>query len=235
MTIKQQDILPSSETYEKEYHHFPWKTIINKSIYFVVKNAPKNGKVLDLMCGTGYILNKIKQQRPDLELIGIDISSEFISFAKKNYAGIDFIEQNALDWNSNNEFDIIVCTGGIHHIKYNKQELITEKISKALKKNGKAIFADPFISDYSNEEERKLKAVELGSEYIKATLKTNPTQDVLNASIDIMRNDVLGLEYKTSLKKLKPVYKKYFSKIEIIKTWPEEETEYGDYLIITTM
>ena len=94
------------------------------------------------------------------------------------------------------------------------------------------IVSIPFISDYSNEEERKLKAVEHGSEYIKATIETNPKKDVLNASINIMRNDVLGLEYKTSLKKLKPIYEKCFSEITITKTWPDKETEYGDYIIL---
>ena len=222
-------ILPSSETYEKEYVHFPWKSVVEKSIKFAVKNTPKNGKVLDLMCGTGYILSKIREQRPDLELVGIDNNKEFLKYAKK-YSKIKFECKNVLQWEPKIKFDLIICTGGIHHIPYGKQKTVIKKIVKALK--GKAFIADPFVRNYNTEEERKIAAAELGVEYVKATIKTKPDKDVLNASIDIMRNDVLGLEYKSSIKKMLPVYQKSFDKVKLIKTWPKRKSEYGDYILI---
>jgi 2-polyprenyl-3-methyl-5-hydroxy-6-metoxy-1,4-benzoquinol methylase len=230
--MEQKDILPNPETYEKEYHHFPWKSTINEVIKISTEKINENSKLLDLMCGTGYILGKIKELKSNANLKGINVNKEFIDYAKKNYSGIDFEEKDIFDWEEKEKYNLIICTGGIHHIKYKKQEEIIKKIYFSLKEKGLALIADPFISDYYSEEERKLNAVELGSEYIKATIKTNPNKEVLNASIDIMRNDVLGLEFKTSLNKLVPIYKKYFSKVEIIKKWPQIKSEYGDYLFI---
>jgi hypothetical protein len=110
--------------------------------------------------------------------------------------------------------------------------LFIEKISKSLKEDGFCIVADPYTDDYSNENERKLAASKLGYEYITATIKNRADEDIVKATIDILHNDVMGFEFKTSLKKLEPVFHKFFRKVDITKTWPQEDSEYGDYFIV---
>lgn len=224
--------LPTSEIYKQEFKYMPWGFLINKILAIIEKEAPVKGTLLDLMCGPGYLLNKIAKRRNDLILEGIDISEEFINYAKNNYSDINFQIVDSLLWKPTKKYDVILCTGGIHHLPYDKQNLFLKKIPPALNTNGFAIFADPYVNDYANELERKMAAAKLGYEYIIASIKNGATDDITKATIDILYNDVMGFEYKTSIKKLEPSFRKLFKHVEIIKTWPESESEFGDYYIM---
>ncbi|MDD5725785.1 MAG: methyltransferase domain-containing protein [Patescibacteria group bacterium] len=224
--------LPKSEVYEQEFEYMPWGILIEKVLAIIQKEATENGRVLDLMCGPGYLLGEIAKRRDDLTLEGIDICGEFINFAQNKYPNISFQEADVLSWKPTNKYDVILCTGGIHHLPYDKQELFLEKLPATLNPNGFVVFADPYVDDYSNESERKQAAAKLGYEYMLATIKNGAPDDVTKATIDILYNDVMGFEYKTSLKKLEPVFRKLFPQLEIEKTWPESDSEFGDYYII---
>lgn len=224
--------LPESEVYEQEFEFMPWGILIDKILGIIQKKAAKGGEVLDLMCGPGYLLGEIAKRRSDLILEGVDISSEFIRHAKQKYPKISFQVADVLAWNPTKKYDLILCTGGIHHLPYDKQALFLGKIPEFLNSTGFAIFADPYVDDFSNESERKEAAAKLGYEYITATMKNGATDEIIKATIDILYNDVMGFEYKTSLKKIGPVFKKLFPKVEINKTWPKSKSEYGDYYIV---
>lgn len=57
-----------------------------------LRNLSKvKGRVLDLGCGMGGIAKAIKHYRPDLEVIGCDVSKKAISYARKNPEGVEFI------------------------------------------------------------------------------------------------------------------------------------------------
>lgn len=224
--------LPKSEIYEQEFKYMPWGVLIDKILAVIQREATQNGKVLDLMCGPGYLLGEIEKRRSDLALEGADISEEFIHFAQSKYPKISFQVADALLWNPTKKYDVILCTGGIHHLPYDKQAPFLEKIPVALNSNGFVIFADPYVNDYSNELERKQMAAKLGYEYMIATIKNGASDDIIKATVDILYNDVMGFEYKTSIKKLEPIFKKLFPQLEMKKTWPESNSKYGDYYII---
>lgn len=224
--------LPKSEVYEQEFEFMPWGTLIDKILDTIQNEAPKNGSVLDLMCGPGYLLGEIAKRRPDLILEGADISDEFIQHAQRKYPNISFQVANVLSWSPSKKYDVILCTGGIHHLPYDRQAPFLETIPALLNPNGFAVFADPYVDDFSNELERKQSAAKLGYEYMIATMKNGAPDEIVKATVDILYNDVMGFEYKTSLKKLEPVFRKLFSDVEIDKTWPESKSEYGDYIIL---
>jgi len=113
-----------------------------------------------------------------------------------------------------------------------KQEPFLEMIPSLLKSNGFAIFADPYIDNYTNETERRLAGAKLGYEYLVATINNVAPDSVISAAVDVLYNDVMGFEYKTSVKKLESMLRKLFSELEVHKTRPEEKSEYGDYYII---
>lgn len=224
--------LPIAEVYEKEFKYFPWGKLVKEVQEYVVSNAPKDGKLLDILCGPGYLLGQLKKERVDLKCTGVDLEPEYIEHAQKTYSGIDFVPADAFTWKSDETYDVVLCTAGVHHLEYEKQEGFIKKLSNLLKDDGLAIIADPYIDDYSNEEERKVSASKLGYEYIKATIENNAPEDLVKAAIGILSNDVLGVEFKSSIKKMKPIYEKHFGSVEMYKTWPEVESEYGDYYFI---
>lgn len=224
--------LPRSEVYEQEFAFMPWGILIEKILAIIQKEAPQQGSVLDLLCGPGYLLGEIAKRRPDLILEGVDISDEFIQYARGKYPKITFETADVLSWTASIKYDVVLCTAGIHHLPYERQVSFLETISTILNQDGFAIFADPYVDGFSNELERKQSAAKLGYEYMLATIKKSAPNEVVKATVDILYNDVMGFEYKTSIKKLEPVFRKLFSHVEIHKTWPDIQSEYGDYYIV---
>ncbi len=218
--------------YEEEFVFMPWKNLIDRILDLIEKKLPENSNVLDLMCGPGYLLGQICQRRGDLRVKGLDIQEEFIEYAQKKYPAASFQVADVLSWQTNEKYDLVVCTAGIHHLAYERQEFLVKKVSQLLKLDSFCIFADPYVDDFSNEKERKRAVAKLGYEYLLATIENDAPDEVIEATVGILRNDMTGFERKTSLKKIKPVFEKIFSSIEVNKTWPETESEYGDYYII---
>jgi 2-polyprenyl-3-methyl-5-hydroxy-6-metoxy-1,4-benzoquinol methylase len=227
--------LPPSEVYEQEFKYMPWGVLIDEIVAYVTKNTPEGGEVLDLMCGPGHLANKIYEARPDLTVHGLDIDERFISHARARYHDRwkNFVVSDVFDWKPTSwRHDVILCTGGIHHISYDRQEEVVAKIASGLDAGGFAICADPYIDDYTNETERQLAAAKLGHEYLTATIRNGATPDIVRATAQLIENDVCGVEFKTSVKKMRPVFEKHFLQIQERKTWPAQESEYGDYLFI---
>ena len=223
---------PISNVYEDLSIYSPWNLTLNNVLNFIKQNSQAKSKVLDLMCGTGFLLNKIKTERPDLALYGIDSNEDFISFAKKNYPNIEFSVKDVFNIVEDFKFDTIICTGGTHHLKDEMKLSFLNLIKKSLNPNGVAIIADPYIADFTNESERKLAAAQLGYEYLLYAINKQANIEVIKECIEIMKNDILYLEYKSSLSKFKPIVEKVFSEIELVKSWPESKSEFGDYYFI---
>jgi 2-polyprenyl-3-methyl-5-hydroxy-6-metoxy-1,4-benzoquinol methylase len=223
---------PISKVYEDLSIYSPWNLTLNNVLNFIKQNSQAKSKVLDLMCGTGFLLNRIKIERPDLALYGFDSNKDFISFATKSYPNIEFSEKDVFNMVEDIKFDIIICTGGTHHLEDEKKMSFLNLIKKSLNPDGVAIIADPYIADFTNESERKLAAAELGYEYLLYAINKQANIEVIKECIEIMKNDILFIEYKSSISKFKPILEEVFSDIKFIKSWPENKSEFGDYYFI---
>ena len=224
--------LPTAQTYQKEVDYMPWGILISEVIDYVIKNVPTGGKVLDLLCGTGYLLGELQKKRPDIKYAGVDLEKEYIDYASKIYPEIMFKTENAISWHSDQKFDAVLCTGGLHHIPYKSQKEFINKISTLTQKSGFAIIGDPYIDSYSNEKERKIAAAKLGYEYLVATIKNGASDDVINAAVSLIENDVCLVEYKDSIDRIVPYFDEAFKIVKKHKTWPPEDTQYGDYYFV---
>lgn len=224
--------LPTPEVYQKEVQYMPWGVLIAEIEKYIIDIVPQNGTVLDLLCGTGYLLGELQKKRPDILFTGVDLENEFIDYAQRQYPSISFHVADALLWENTQKFDAVLCTGGLHHIPYEKQKGFVHKLSTFVKNDGFAIVADPYIDHYENEQERKLAAAKLGYEYLTATIQNGAPDDVIAATASLIQNDVFAVEFKSSMKKTEPFFEEYFDKVIVHKTWPGSETEYGDYYFI---
>ena len=223
---------PKPEIYEQFFEFTPWGILIDKVISIILNEVPQNSTVLDIMCGTGYLLNEVNKRRNDLILEGLDLNNDFIKYAEHKYSSISFHVADIVAWETPKTYDLVLCTGGLHHLSPDKREIVLNKISHLLKAEGLAIFADPYIDDFTSESERKQAAAKIGYEYLRSALLKGPTNEIIEATIEILQNDVLELEFKTSLIKMIPVFHKYFKQVQANKTWQENESEFGDYYII---
>lgn len=105
-----------------------WDCVIN-----FLKNIKFDEKVLELGCGNGKNIYDIKDQS-----IGVDICPELCNICKEK--GINIIESDILDFNTEDKFDYILCIAVIHHLNNLKDRIkLIKKIKSLLKENGKAI------------------------------------------------------------------------------------------------
>ena len=111
-------------------------------------------KVLDLCCGTGYLLEYLNQKIDLKEYTGIDIDSSSIRIAKKYFKkkklkvekyefvkkDISLSKKDQLNFKKD-KFDLVFFLDGIEHIKQDKKAL--EFAYKNLHKDGLLILSTP--------------------------------------------------------------------------------------------
>ncbi len=227
--------LPSPDVYEQEYTFLPWGKLIGTIVVQLQKHVPRDGKVLDLMCGTGFLLRQLQERRPDLRLSGIDLDSEYLKYARANTPNTTFTQLDVLTGLSKYkgaQFDVVTCTAGIHHVPDEDQERIVRHIHRLVRGGGYALIADPYIGEFTDERQRMVAGAELGYHYLVEAIKRGASRAVVDAAIGVLRNDVMQIEWKTSHKRQFALLKKVFGTVKFKKTWPDHSSDYGDYYYI---
>lgn len=101
-------------------------------------------KMLDIGCGTAEILHYIPD---DVDYTGYDISQEYIAAAKEKFDGrkVTFYNQqfgaNEMDFSE--KYDLVYCSGLLHHIEDYEAEKLFSDVNKVLKEGGRFVSADP--------------------------------------------------------------------------------------------
>ena len=108
----------------------------------------KEGIILDLGTGPGYLPVEILQRSPAIRIVGVDLSQKLIHKANANVikAGVServsFEVGNAAKLSYNDDsFDMVISTGMLHSLK-NPVNVLME-INRVLKKGGEAWIYDP--------------------------------------------------------------------------------------------
>jgi 2-polyprenyl-3-methyl-5-hydroxy-6-metoxy-1,4-benzoquinol methylase len=228
--------LPEALIYEEGLKYWPYRVSLQMVLDYIVAHAPQKASLLDVMCGPGCLLGQIAQKRGDLSLKGVDIDERYVSYGSETYPGVSFEQHDVLDWFPGPRFDVVVCTGAVHHIRYEEQEMALASIASMVKpRSGLVIISDCYVDDYSNETERKLAAAKLGYEYLTETIRNGASDKVVGWTADILSNDVLMHEFKPSLAKRLAMLNMCFNKVTTFKPWPTVESGYGDYVHICSV
>lgn len=116
-------------------------------VNFFKKKLKKNAKILDLGCGPGYF--SLELARAGFNVVGVDISKGAISTAKKTMLNLNRNKRLKLSYICSNlsklkfkeEFDGVLCSGFLHHIKnVNK---LSAQIKKSMKKKSYLLIYEP--------------------------------------------------------------------------------------------
>lgn len=225
-------------------------TALETSIFQAVTNEIKNhlgfGKtlILDLCCGTG-LLPQMLIGIKNIKYIGVDINKKFLESAQKktkNHDNFEYILQNAIKYEADLKFDIVILTSAYHHVENKLKIPLLQKIHKLLKKNGILIIYEKAIGPYKNEEEFKRSNKEFylkRIEYLKETENKRLSKKQYNALMNICALSASAEEeYKVDYNYIINNFNKAgFSIIKEIKIWPKENLfqndKIGDFIFIT--
>lgn len=123
--------------------------------------------VLDIGCGTGNLCGELSDK---IDVIGIDKSTEMISFAKEKYNNMKFTLGDFLDKPfRKNDVDVVVTTYAFHSLTDDQKKEAIKYMLQYIKDDGKIIIGD-FM--FLNEEKR---------EKCKSKLLSDGRQDLWDA------------------------------------------------------
>ncbi|MBO7246383.1 MAG: class I SAM-dependent methyltransferase [Clostridia bacterium] len=110
-----------------------------KKIVLPLLEKNNNMKILDIGCGTGQLAKEISDEYPFVDYLGIDVTKNMISLAKKSNDGkkVRFINTSVDDFICDERFDIIICTHAFPYFP-NKEKAMS-KMYKLCKEGGKVI------------------------------------------------------------------------------------------------
>lgn len=170
--------------FEKKYHDVEtnhwWFKSRRKYLIDLLKNAPKDSKILDIGCSSGVFLKDLENIGFDSNnLFGIDISEKAILNSKKNGLTNTFV-MDAQNITLDERFDIIVASDCLEHLENDIKALNNWK--NLLKSNGKLyVFVPAFMSLWSYHDEINMHF----RRYTKNELRTkieNENFEIIKAS-----------------------------------------------------
>lgn len=114
------------------------------------QDAPPIARALDLCCGTGAAMLALRPLCTE-EIVGVDLSEGMLAMARRGLeqqqqesatalAPFDLIQQDALQIDFEEAFDVITCCGAFGHIMPPDQDRFVERIHRALVPGGRFIF-----------------------------------------------------------------------------------------------
>lgn len=134
-------LTPCYEAFVRPYMGRIWKKIVTEA----AKRSPKEGSVLDLGCGPGSILRRLRMLRPDLILIGTDIDPAIIRIARRKAKemSIDYVvatidEQDLPD----RSVDCALSSLMFHHLSPETKQAALREARRILKPGGVFLLCD---------------------------------------------------------------------------------------------
>lgn len=194
-----------------------------KNIYNIIYGInPKAKKILDVACGTGYLLKYFRGL--GFKVTGVDLSKEMLNIASKRVPGAKLYQQDMARLNVDDTFDVITCVfDSINHLLgFNNWKNFFWLSYNHLSNKGIFIFDMNTISKLE-----KLSKAKTTTKFIKnkiLSIKVEKDSDsIFNWNIKILnKNDKICIckenikETSFKLKKVEGYLKNIFK--EVIKT-----------------
>ena len=163
--------MKSTEEIEKFYDSYQFKFRPNVRHYVIINKLVEAGlnsksRVLEIGCGNGSLTKLIAPKVKSGKITALDISSESINTAKRNlsqYKNIDFVIGDVSQVNISEQYDLILLSDVLEHIRLEFHDSLFQKISELLDSNGIVFINIPepkFLEWVTAHEPEKLQVVD---------------------------------------------------------------------------
>ncbi len=93
-------------------------------------------RVLDAACGPGNVSRYLMAQRPDIDLLGIDLAPRMVELARAAVPNARFEVYDCRNLAQLGRFDGIICAFGLPYLSRADAETLVQSTAKALEPNG---------------------------------------------------------------------------------------------------
>jgi SAM-dependent methyltransferase len=105
------------------------------------RSFPDAATFLEIGCGTGFVLRGMRNELPNLELNGAELSPDALEIARQRLPGVRLLELDALAMKFDGAFDVVGAFDVLEHVE--DDEGAFREIARAMKSRGGAIFTVP--------------------------------------------------------------------------------------------
>ncbi len=139
------------------------KVALEKNYAPFDKLLPKQGKILDLGCGYGFLAQMLEMRSEERNVFGMDYDVEKITVAQyaREKENVSFSAGNALEF-TGNDYDAIVMSDLLHYLPKESQQALLQRSVEALSENGMLVLRDG-DSDLSERKQQGTKLTEFFS------------------------------------------------------------------------
>ena len=162
--------------YSLEEKNF-WFRVRNQLIMWALgKYFPKKDHLLEVGCGTGFVLSEIESQFPTMGVAGSEIHINGLNFAQNRLKRAKLWQMDARNIPFENEFDVIGAFDVLEHIK--EDERVLQQMYKAIIPGGGIVLTVPqhpflwSVADEHASHERRYTSDELCRKVKKAGFTT---------------------------------------------------------------
>ena len=196
-----------NDLFSREAQNF-WFTSRNRLITWALqKYFPHAESLLEIGCGTGYVLSGIQKTRPDLTLNGSEIFVSGLDFASQRLNNIELFQMDARKIPFDSEFDVIGAFDVIEHIT--EDELVLSEIFRSLNRGGGLLITvpqHPFLWSFTDEyacHVRRYTAEDLKAKVERAGFKVERMTSFVSLVFPLML--MSRLRSKTQKEKFDPI------------------------------
>jgi len=101
-----------------------WFRARNRLIaWSVARHFPSATTMLEIGCGTGFVLSGLRSARPGLSLSGSELFAEALAFSRDRLPGVALYQMDARDIPFAEEFDVVGAFDVLEHIGQDEQVL----------------------------------------------------------------------------------------------------------------
>lgn len=221
--------MPSPEVYDAEIKSWPWKNVVSHIAKRIVGDLPRNGIVLDYMCGTGELFRQIRKFRSDARLVGCDVSQEYIRYARSQLPSAEWIADDALEFSPDFAPNFIVCSAGLHHLREVSQKVFLRRVESQLMPGGIFLLGEEVLPFHESKPDRLEAIRTLYVEIFDWLARRRLNRAVMEASLNVLFNDILLRgEFKLSAQQLETMLTKRFTIVSQSWIWPSPSPGFGD-------
>lgn len=136
---------------------------------------PRARDLLDIGCGTGFVLAAVRRARPELAVVGAELFPSGLEVARRRLPDVPLLRLDARNALLESAFDVVAALDVLEHIREDEQVL--RRVARALRPGGGVLLTVPqhpwlwSAADTFAQHERRYRRAELIAKVERAGLR----------------------------------------------------------------